>query len=548
MKVRKKIGTLALILMMTTTGLVGCGGKQSSETDPYKVLANKNARQAIQLAINRQELCDVILGNGSIPAKYYTGTDLVKEDGKDYTDLLKDAGVDKSITDVDKAKELWKKAKEEVGFDKVEIQIMTEDLELTQKQAEFYQAQLQDALEGLTVTIHQIPFKQQLQNQEKRNYQISMSGWVPDYPDPLTFLDTMVTGKQYAGQTGYSDKEYDKLIDQAKHESDRKKSWDIYANAEEKMLDEANLIPIFQPTNAILQKPEVKGLVITKFGAKTQFKWAEGKNKQINLYEAADIPTLDVSKVSDTTSSGVLINVMEPLCRIDEKGDATPGIAESWTTSEDGLTWTFKIRDGVKWTNGDKITAKDFEYSWKRTLDPKTKSTYGWIMYDIVGAEEANTKGGDAVDKVGVKALDDNTLEVKLVRPVTYFDKLTYDVRFLPLNKKYVESKGDKYGTTKEDTIYCGPFSLDTWKMEDQFSIIKNPSYWDASTVKLDRVNYKIVKDSNAALNLYENGDIDRVGLTADQVDKYKNDPNLTHMNNASVYSLQINASGKNGR
>ncbi|MDR0880407.1 MAG: ABC transporter substrate-binding protein [Clostridioides sp.] len=549
MQLKKKVGVLSLICMMTATGLVGCGGKKSGAVDGYTVLANINARKAIDLCIDRQQMCDVLLANGSFPAKYFTATNFAfDENGKDYTDLLKAAGVDAGKQDDKAAAELWAKAKEEVGFDKVELEIITQDSEIAVKLAEFYQAEMQEALEGCTVKVQQVPFKQQLEKQDKRDFQLSMAGWVPDYPDPLTFLDTMVTGKKYSDNTGYSNKEYDKLIDQAKNEKDQKKSWDLFAKAEKMLLDDMYFVPTYQRTTASLTKPEVTGIVNGTFGAKQSFKWADGKNHELNLTEGSDIPSMDPAKATDTTSSLALNNTMDGLTRIDGEGNAVPGLAESWSTSADGLTWTFKIRQGQKWSNGDPITAGDFEYAWKRLLNPDTKSTYGWIMYDIDGAEKANTEGGDAVDKVAVKAVDDNTLEVKLNRPVTYFDKLVFDARFLPVDKKFVEEKGDKFGTTKDDTNYCGPFTMTTWKLEDQFAMTKNENYWDKSTVKLNKINFKIVKDDNARLNLYEKGDVDRIGLSSDQIAKYKNDKNLSYIKEAGVFYFEINGSGKAGK
>ncbi|MDR0879964.1 MAG: ABC transporter substrate-binding protein [Clostridioides sp.] len=549
MRLKKKVSALSLICIMTATGLVGCGSsKKAGAVDGYAVLANENARKAIDLCIDRKQMCDVLLSNGSFPAKYFTATNLVKNEGKDYTDLLASANVDAGRQDDKEAAKYWAKAKEELGFDKVELEFLTRDTELDIKQAEFYQSEIQEALEGCTVKIQQLPFKQQLQKQDKREYQIVMAGWSPDYPDPLTFLDTMVTGKKKSNSTGYSNKEYDKLIDQAKRETDINKSWALYAKAEELMLKDMYIAPLYQRTEAYLQNPNVKGIVDGAFAANQSYKWADCDDHELNVTEASDIPSMDPAKATDTTSSIALSNTMEGLTRIDKNGNAIPGLAESWTTSEDGLTWTFKIRAGQKWSNGDPVTAGNFEYAWKRLLNPDTKSTYGWILYDIEGAEEANTKGGDAVDKVGVKAVDDNTLEVKLNRPVTYFEKLVFDARFLPVDQKFVEEKGDKFGTSQEDTNYCGPFTMSTWKLEDRFAMTKNPDYWDNSTVKLNTINFKIVKDDNARLNLYENGNVDRIKLSSDQVAKYKDSKDLKYVKESAVFYLEMNSSGKYGR
>lgn len=545
MVLRKRLAIIFATVALATTSMVGCsssGGDTSTgggEADPYNVLANKSAREAIALAIDKQPICDVILNNGSKPVSYYTGENLAKNDGKDYIELTKGVGYEH---DDAKAAEAWKKAKEEVGFDTVKLEILSSDNEVSLKMAEYLQGELKGALEGAEVSIKQVPFKQQLQLQASGDYHLSTAGWSPDYPDPLTFLDTMVTGKQYAGQTGYSSEEYDKLIDEAKNETDLDKSWAKYAEAEKLMLDDAYMVPLYQKTTSYLERPEVKDILRSNWGAPYGFKNADidREGKELNITRAADVSSLDPSKATDTESSLILANTMEPLTRVDKDGNVTPGMAETWETSEDGLTWTFNLRKGSKWSNGDEVTAKDFEYSWKRTIDPATASTYAWILYDIAGAEEANLKGG-SLDDVGVKAVDDYTLQVTLNRPVTYFNKLVCDARFFPMNQKFVEAQGEKFGTTMETTLYNGPFTLTTWKMEDQYAMSKNANYWDSSVVKLNKINIKITKDTNADVNLYENKDIDMVGLSAEFVEKYKGDPNFKELPTASVFYLEVN-------
>ena len=161
-------------------------------------------------------------------------------------------------------------------------------------------------------------------------------------------------------------------------------------------------------------------------------------------------------------------------------------------------------------------------------------------MADIVGSSIDEIKA-NGVDKVGVKALDDYTLEVKLNRPVAYFAELMSFQVFFPQNQEFVESCGDAYGSAVDKQLYNGPFTLTTWKMEDQYSMTKNPNYWDAGNVKLEKINTKVVKDTGAAINLYEDGQIDVVGLNSDYVDKYKESKEFHTSEDGSVYILQIN-------
>lgn len=551
MVIKKRLAALAAAAVLLGTGLVGCsssgdgGSGGGGKADAYEVLANKNARAAINHAIDKQQICDVLLANGSFPSNVFTPSGLAINDGKDYTELTKDIGY---APDDEKAKEAWAKAKEEVGFDTVELEILTFDQEISVKMAEFLQSELQGALEGTTVTIKQQPFKQKLDTEHKGDYQLSVLGWSADYPDPLTFLDIMMTGKQYAAQSGYSNPEYDKLMEEAKNCATVEESWAKYAEAEKLVLEDGFMAPLYQKSVSYLEQGYVKDLIRQPWGAPMAFKWAsvEGRNNELNLSRGSDIPTMDVSKTTNTESSLVITNTMEGLYRMDKDANVTPGVALDHKVSEDGLTYTFNLRKDSKWSNGDPVTAKDFEYSWKRTINPETASEYAWIMYDIVGAQDANLNG-KSLDDVGVKALDDYTLEVKLVRPVSYFDKLATFTSFYPQNQKVVEEQGEKYGTTLDSVVYNGPFTLSTWKMEDQYALTKNPGYWDASTVKLDKINVKVTKDVNTDVNLYEGGEIDMCGLSAEFVAKYKDDPNFKTMDDASIFYLSING-GKNAK
>lgn len=540
MFLRRKLTVMTTIALLSSSLLAGCGSSEKNTTGSAtakEVLANENARAAIAMAINKQDYCDVILNNGSIPTNTYTPKGLAFDNGKDYADLTKDMGYEYNE---EKAKELWAKAKEEVGFDTVEIEILTYDNDSGKRTGEFLQSELAD-LEGLTATISNLPFEQKLEMETNGEFDISFAGWGPDYPDPLTFLDTMRTGNQYAKQVGYDNSEFNTLVGDAT-KLPITEAYAKYAEAENLMLEDGYIVPLYQKGVSYLEKQYVSGIVRNTWGADYTYTYADvaKDDKTLNLSTTSDIPSLDVSKATDSESFQTMNSTMEGLTRIDENGKVQPGVAESWEVSEDGLTWTFKLRKNSTWSNGTPVTAKDFEYSWKRTLTPETASEYGYIMADIVGSSIDEIKA-NGVDGVGVKALDDYTLEVKLNRPVAYFAELMSFQVFFPQNQEFVESCGDAYGSAVDKQLYNGPFTLTTWKMEDQYSMTKNPNYWDAANVKLEKINTKVVKDTGAAINLYEAGQIDVVGLNSDYVDKYKDSKEFHTSEDGSVYILQVN-------
>ncbi|QWH07444.1 peptide ABC transporter substrate-binding protein [Bacillus mycoides] len=242
----------------------------------------------------------------------------------------------------------------------------------------------------------------------------------------------------------------------------------------------------------------------------------------LNRTETNEIPTMDTSKSTDTLGSQILGNTMEGLYRLDKDNKPIPAAAESSTKSEDGKKYTFKLRKDAKWSNGDPVTAKDFVFAWQRLLDPKTAAEYAFITYYIKNAEAIN-KGEKPVTELGVKATDDYTLEVELEQAVPYFLNLVAFPSYYPLNEKFVKEKGEKFGLESDTTVYNGPFVLTDWKHEQGWKLKKNDQYWDKKTVKLDEINYSVVKEVATRVNLYDTGAIDFALLSGEFVDKYRN-------------------------
>ncbi|MFK2825816.1 peptide ABC transporter substrate-binding protein [Bacillus sp. B190/17] len=266
----------------------------------------------------------------------------------------------------------------------------------------------------------------------------------------------------------------------------------------------------------------------------------EKKNHILNVTETQDIPSMDSVLATDAVSFNVLNNTMEGLYRLGESDKVVEGIAKGEPrVSEDGKTWTFALRD-AKWSNGDPVTAHDFVFAWRKALNPKTAAEYAYIMYDLQHAKAVN-EGRKSPEELGVKALDDKTLEVKLEHAVPYFKQLVTFGTFLPQNEKFVTEQGEKFGLEADTTLYNGPFTLAQWKHEDKFNMEKNPQYWDADTVKLEQIHTKIVKDTQTDVNLFERGVVDQIKLSSEFVDKYKGEKGFFTMKESSIFFLRFN-------
>jgi len=239
-------------------------------------------------------------------------------------------------------------------------------------------------------------------------------------------------------------------------------------------------------------------------------------------FTLTSVPSIDPQLSNSIASGNVIKGFGEGLIRAFD-GKTKPGMAESWDVSEDGLTYTFHLRD-AKWSDGSAVTAKDFEYAVIRLLDPANAAAYSFAAYGIQNAAEFNSGKITDPSQVGVKAIDDKTLEIKLVNPTSYFVS-TLDLScFYPVKKELVEKYGAEYATSADKILSNGPFIIKDWKHEQEIVLEKNPNYWDKDNIKLETVKILLVSDPNTALGMYENGEIDFCDIPTPLVDKYQAD------------------------
>lgn len=230
--------------------------------------------------------------------------------------------------------------------------------------------------------------------------------------------------------------------------------------------------------------------------------------------------TLDPALNSAVDGGNTIITVFETLLIINENNEAVPGQAESWTTSEDGLTWTFTMRDGLKWSDGTDLNAKDFEYSFKRMADPDTAAPYAETCLGMIeGFEEAagfpDADGNPTVepnlDALNVKASDDGkTLTIVLAYPCSYFDKIVAFAAMSPVQKATVEANGDAWCTSPDTYVCNGPFMITEWTPSERIVLTKNPNYvggWDSSKIVSDSITLLLLEDSSASFAAYNSGE-----------------------------------------
>ncbi|MCM3573145.1 peptide ABC transporter substrate-binding protein [Mesobacillus subterraneus] len=272
--------------------------------------------------------------------------------------------------------------------------------------------------------------------------------------------------------------------------------------------------------------------------------------QELNMLDSSEIPTMDSVLAEGSTSFTYINNVGEGLYRLDQDHKPVPALADGEPEiSEDQKVYTFKLKDS-KWSNGEPVTAHDFVFAWRRAIDPATASPYGPYMMGgkIKGAAEITEAGAAKkeynLEDLGVKAIDDKTLEVTLEKPVVYWEDLFAFPTFYPQNEKFVTEKGDAFASNAENLLYNGPFKMEKWEGTDatEWVLVKNPDYHSADDVTLEKITVNVVKDSNSAVNAFEAGETDMTGLlSSDIVPSYEGDERMLTWMEPVVFWIKMN-------
>ncbi|MFZ3197059.1 MAG: peptide ABC transporter substrate-binding protein [Bacillus mycoides] len=284
----------------------------------------------------------------------------------------------------------------------------------------------------------------------------------------------------------------------------------------------------------------VTTLLLTACNNKANKSETEAKKQVLNVTVSEEIPSLDTAKTMDGTSAHVMQNIFEGLYVLDDQDQPIPAVAKSFKRSEDGKKYTFDLRKDAKWSNGDSVTANDFMFAWRRAVSHETASQYAYMLFYVKNAKEIN-KGTMPLDELGVKVINDYKLEVELEQPIPYFLQLLALPIYLPQHESFLKEQGKNYALEPSNLIYNGPFVLEKWKHEQEFQLKKNDTYWDKKKVKLEEINFQIVKDTMTAVNLYEAGDLDRVPINSQFVDKYKGNKQLHMSSDPGIAMLRFN-------
>ncbi|MED0679525.1 peptide ABC transporter substrate-binding protein [Aneurinibacillus thermoaerophilus] len=276
--------------------------------------------------------------------------------------------------------------------------------------------------------------------------------------------------------------------------------------------------------------------------------------KILRVNNSTEPGSLHPARAQGTHDSWPMRHLFVGLTMKEEGGKIVPAMAEKWDISPDKKKYTFHLRDGLKWSNGDPLTAHDFEYAWKYVLNPSTPSDYAWILYYIDGAQQYNeSKEKDPQklkaleDKVGVKALDDKTLEVKLKNPTPFFEELVSFYTYFPIDKK-VQEQNPNWANDAKTFVSNGPFKLVEWQHKSHLKMAKNENYFEKDRIKLDGIHWTMVEDENTAWQSFRSGDYDLLyPLPSDVIGQLKssNSPEFKSAIQFATYFYRFNTTKK---
>lgn len=265
-----------------------------------------------------------------------------------------------------------------------------------------------------------------------------------------------------------------------------------------------------------------------------------GVEQTLNIMTIGELATLDSAVYNDTPSSDMIGQVFEGLFRIVDGTEVELGQAENYEVSEDGLVYTFTLRNGLVWSDGNPITANDYVYSYQRLVDPNGLASAQSV--EIFKNAAAIRNGEMELEEVGVVALDDKTLEITLEYPAPYLPKLLTGSRFMPVQQAKVEELGDSYGTSTDNIAMNGPFLIEGWSgTELEWTLVKNPDYWDAENVYLENVRVSVVKETGTGADLFDAGELDYAILSDQFVQQYEGSEVFHSQPKATIGHLMFN-------
>jgi len=341
------------------------------------------------------------------------------------------------------------------------------------------------------------------------SYNAYRLGWVMDYSDPENILNVVFHPDSPFHYTFWDDETFRELVDQALLAIDLDTRMALWQEAEDILVtDYAAVVPIFHYDRNTLLRPGIEA-VFPPFGAPPFKHWRLPDGQTVlRVRIGTEPPTLDISTGTDTTSHLIQHQIMDTLYEYGGEGRIQPAGAVSYGVSEDGLAYTIKLRENATWSDGEPVVAQHYVDGITRLLEPETAAEYAWLMRLVRGAEAFNTGETDDPSTLGVRAIDDYTLEITLEQAASYFDSILAFSTTYPVRLDVIERYGDLWAEPG-NFVGNGAYLLTEWAHKDYVVVEKNPDYWDADDVTIEQIKFPIIAEEATALAAFERGELD---------------------------------------
>ncbi len=553
----KKLFAMLLVVAMMLS-LVACGNKTTGEptggntlvkpSTPEEIAAAEaEIRYAVGLLLDRNYIVENVSQAGEKPANSFVADGMADINGGNFA-VNAGEGNGKGYYSVDKAdfeanfKEAIEILKKYYEFDGKKFTNFP-TLAYIYNTADNHKAigeYIQGALDGVGIkmTLENQEWNTFLNTRKDGNFSIARNGWVADYTDPICFLDMWISGSGNNDvQFGKGDHEklavydldltkfgyetkvengtwaetYDVLIATIKSCTDAEKRFAMMHLAEDMLMDTGCLTPIYNYTDLYMLSPKVKGFYSIPLGYKFfQKTTVDGKGDSLPICLASEPDTIDPALNSAVDGATMLCQLFAGLAKWNQKEDGTLEVVAdcaeelvAGVKNDDGtVTYTYKLKDGLKWSDGKAMSAKDFEFAWKRAASEELAADYGY-MFDVIKGFDAEK--ACATEEFAVKAIDDKTLEVTLKNAVEYWNELLAFPVYFPVREDVV--KNEKWATDPSTYVCNGAYTVTGWDHDSVITMTKNANYHDAAAVTMNELKFYLSDDANNMLTNYKNGD-----------------------------------------
>lgn len=550
----KKLLALLLTAAMTLP-LAACGGSGSSNsgsemTAEEKEAARQEIRYAIGLMFDRNYIVNDIAQGGQVPASSFVAMGMTEPDGSEfyknagdsdsyvgYYDVSEDAYESNFQEAIEILKKYYTWDEDNQQFtDFPTLTYLYNTSEGHKAIGEYLQSAL--ASVGITMNLENQEWNTFLNTRKDGDYSIARNGWLADYNDPICFLDMWITSSgnndaQYGRgdhgklkmydldltDLGYDIKvgdgtwaeTYDVLISTIKSCSDNEVRFELMHRAEDLLMSTGGIVPLYFYTDLYMLNDDVEGFFSNPLGYKYFYNCSvAGSTDSISVCLASEPDTIDPALNSAVDGATMISHLFAGLAKWtqDESGnlviqaDCAEELPEGVVNEDGTVTYTYKLREGLKWSDGQALTAHDFEYAWKRAASCELAADYGYMFTQVVGYDEENEF--DKED-LAIKAIDDLTLEVTIKNAVSYWNELLAFPTFFPVREDVVANEG---WATDPSTYVCnGAYTIDSWEHNSVITIKKNENYYDAANIKMEEIKFYLSDNSNNDLANFKNGD-----------------------------------------